>query len=224
MGRISFLLLAMFVSCQSKPNQTEKQLPEIPETKQESTNQVSANDTINGAIGVVVVNDNITDRDTIRLFDKTGSLWYKFSFFYDEDNGRFNHPNEEFSPLSFHPDYFLLVLSVTNKLSDRYEVMVNEKTGKRKYLIIDAFLTFQTWEEHILDAFSVGFDVKTNSLRKDPLDGSDTLHFDRNEFYHPTQIKGEWLQVKWGSEGNWSYGWVKWEENGRLIIELNYFA
>ena len=83
---------------------------------------------------------------------------------------------------------------------------------------------FQTWEEHILSLFAIGFKESINPLRDKPSDESDKIYYDPDEFYHPNQIKGEWLQVKWGTEGDWEYGWVKWKENGKLLINFFYFA
>ena len=97
----------------------------------------------------------------------------------------------------------------------------DERTGyipkKSEYVV------FQTWEEYVLDRL-VGFDPKTNPLRKEPSEDSDTLYYEKDEFYISRQIKGEWIQVEWGSYGKWNYGWVKWKNDGRLIIELYYFA
>lgn len=83
---------------------------------------------------------------------------------------------------------------------------------------------FQTWEEHFLSLFSVGFNEKKNPLRKEPSLDAEMLYYDQDEFYHPNQIKGEWLQIKYGSESNWRYGWIKWKSENNLIIDLYYFA
>ncbi len=73
----------------------------------DSTSSEMKRSIIGGSIGVVSIKDNITEKDTIKLFDKDGKLWYKFSFFYDDSDGKFDYPNETFEPLSFHPDNFL---------------------------------------------------------------------------------------------------------------------
>lgn len=49
--------------------------------------------------------------------------------------------------------------------------------------------------------------------------------------FHPVKIEGEWLKVKWYIEPNSNseskktdVGWIKWMEDGKLFIELFYFA
>lgn len=202
----------------------EPQRNAVSSKKISNSKQQSDNNLIDGTVGVISVTENLTEKDTIRLFNEDGSLWYKFSFFYDDSDGKFDFPNDKFKPLAFHPDYFLLALTVTDKLNDRYEVTVNETTGLRKYLKDKNFLLFRTWEEHILSVFSVDFNEANNPLLEKPSENADRAYYDKDEFYHPSQIKGEWLQVKWGSEGSWKYGWIKWKDGEKLLIELFYFA
>lgn len=40
----------------------------------------------------------------------------------------------------------------------------------------------------------------------------------------PVKIQKDWLQVKWGDEENWKYGWIKWQEAGTLLLYLFYTA
>lgn len=86
-------------------------------------------------------------------------------------------------------------------------------------------LKFQTIQNHILsDVFSVSFDEKTNLIKEFPDSNSKTIDFIPDEFYLPVTIKNDWLKIKWGYEDNYKYGWIKWKENDKLIIELFYFA
>lgn len=110
-----------------------------------------------------------------------------------------------------------------DKNESYYQVKL--ENGDIGYILISSRkVIFQTWEEHILGLFSVGFDEKKNPLRKEPSLDAEMLYYNQDEFYHPNQIKGEWLQTKYGSEGNWQYGWIKWKSEDNLIIELYYFA
>jgi hypothetical protein len=85
-------------------------------------------------------------------------------------------------------------------------------------------ISFQTWGEHVLSVFAVGFDIKRNPIKKEPNNLSSEISYDVDEFYHPAKVQGNWLQIKWGTEGNWHYGWIKWKDKDKLIIELLYFA
>lgn len=48
--------------------------------------------------------------------------------------------------------------------------------------------------------------------------------YNEDELYHPHRIEGEWLQVKWGTDRNWQYAWIRWREGGKFLVELSYFA
>lgn len=241
MKYLRLLFLILFISCQRQSNKIEElstnsdnkvlkfdsSKSDIETIDDEKGIIVDNKKNIGNSIGIItIIAERLTENDTIKIFNKDGSLWYKFSYFYDDSNGKYDFYNEDFNPLSFHPDYFLLALKVTSELNDYYEVVVNENTWIKKYIKKNnPLLKFQTWEEHILSSvFAVGFDENKNPLRSYPSLSADTLYYDKDEFYYPNQIKGEWLQVKWGSEGNWNYGWIKWKDKDRLLIEIFYFA
>ena len=57
--------------------------------------------------------------DFVRIYNQDGSLWYEFSYFYDDRDGKFDCANDEFRPLAFHPEHFLLVLKCTGT-SDKF--------------------------------------------------------------------------------------------------------
>ena len=84
--------------------------------------------------------------------------------------GKFEYANDNFKPFAFHPDYFLLVLKCVRRSENRFEVVVNEETGMKKYVNVDdPVIKFETWEAHILkNTFAIDFDRKENSVRKTP--------------------------------------------------------
>jgi hypothetical protein len=83
---------------------------------------------------------------------------------------------------------------------------------------------FQTWSKHIVEAFSIDFNSQENPLKEKPSFNSSSINKDDEEFYHPVKVQGEWLQVKWGEENNWKFAWIRWKREGKLIIDLFYFA
>lgn len=178
---------------------------------------------IDNTIGVLRISEIFSKGDTVKIFNPDGSLWYAFTFFYDDKEGEFNPSNKEFRPLAFHPDYFLLTLRITKDLGDRYEIIANESTRLTKYMKkSDRFLMFQAWDQHILSLYAIGFDEKKNPLLREPDLNSDRLSFSKEEDYQPHKISGEWLQVKYNSPENPEYGWVRWKERDQLIIECYY--
>lgn len=85
-------------------------------------------------------------------------------------------------------------------------------------------ILFQTWEEHVLNLFAVDFDQIDNPLRKAPSGAAEQIQYEKDEFYHPNKIKGEWLQLEYGPDDNVQYAWIKWREKDKLLIEMFYFA
>jgi hypothetical protein len=157
---------------------------------------------VEGAIGVITVSENYEFGDTIKIYDA----------------------NQKLLTIIIRTDeYQIIVLKCLNKTELYYQVKLDN--GDVGYIPVGSKkVKFQTWEDHILSVFSVGFDEKKNPLRKEPSFDAEILYYDQDEFFHPNQIKGEWLQVKYGYEGNWKYGWIKWKSGDNLIIELYYFA
>lgn len=200
---------------------------EMPEGEKnmatESPIESLPSETLN-AVGVLVLKDSYRQNDTVKFYNEDGSLWYKFTYYYDDSDGKFDFPNADFQPLAFHPDYFLLALKTVEEGDDDYTVIVNEHTGLTKRIRKEDFLQLLTWEQYILSSFSVGFDVDQNPIRKQPDISSETIPKAMDVNYLPVKIQGEWLQIKWGKENEMNFGWIRWIEKNTLIIEVFAFA
>jgi len=178
---------------------------------------------VDGSIGVVVLGD-YTERDTVKLYNDDGSLWYRFTYYYDDSDGKWDYPNEEFRPRAFHPDYFSLGLDVVADVGTAYVVVVNNDTGVKKRIPKAPFLRFVTWEQYVLGSFAVSFDTASNPIRTAPRAKASVVRHDREDVDHPVLIQGDWLRVRWGREGAWSYGWLRWRNGGRLAVYVHPFA
>jgi hypothetical protein len=225
--RVLACLLGLFLIVAHTNHQRAEEgfLMEEPNQRQVST--VS----IKNTIGVVTLNDKAPDpdkRQMIQFFNKDGTLWYEFSFYNDEGAGKPASTNVDFRPLSFHLDYFVLALKCIATDASRFEVVVNEATGLTKYLRkSDRALKLDTWEDHILRLFAVDFNRLKNPVLSAPSGNVISIRIPKDTFFHPVEIKGNWLKVRWDvtDEGkNTRYGWIKWKENSNLIIDFIYFA
>jgi hypothetical protein len=157
---------------------------------------------IEGSIGIITTTDKYKFGDTILVF---------------------NEQKQSFTSIVITYEYQVLKLKCLMITNDFYKVQINDSVSG--YLVkSNPLIKFQTWEEHVLSVFSVGFDEKINPLRENPSIKASKVNYSQNEFYLPHKIQGDWLEVKWGSEGNWQYGWIMWEKDGKLLIELFYFA
>lgn len=208
--------LVLLITCnQGKQDNITSQnnsVGERTETKVGSSSLQTAKSIIDGTIGVLTYNTEISQSVNVVFFNDNGTVW----------DGLEN----DFEPFSWHPDYEGLALRCIEMQNDTCKVIVNENLKiEKKYPLENKGLVFQTWEEHILSVFSVGFDLISNPpLERPSKDSRELIHYDKDEFYHPSQIKGDWLQVKWGSEGDWKYGWIRWKDGQKLLVELYYFA
>jgi hypothetical protein len=187
---------------------------------------------IEHAIGVITLDRKTGKERRIQIFNDNGSLWYEFSFYSADGDRKFDQAKVDFRPFAFHPDYFILALKCVGKDASRFKIVVNETTGLTKFIRKnDHALKFQTWREHILDLFAVGFDPSKNPLRIAPTGRAKAVRLPQDGTFHPLQMNGKWLKIRWNASGERKdkgkkigYGWVKWKENHRLLIEFFYFS
>jgi hypothetical protein len=185
---------------------------------------LQSNKKIGNIIGIIVVNKSYTKKDTIKLFNDNGTLWYKFTFYYDDSDGKFDYPNEDFLPMGFNPDYFVLSLAVINIDSTGYQVIVNNETGLVKRIRKEPYLSFLTLDQYVISAFSISFNNQNTLIHENPSNEAKIIPFVKDIFYHPLKIQGEWLQIKWGMENDWHYGWIKWKDKNTILIEVHLYA
>jgi len=92
-------------------------------------------------------------------------------------------------------------------------------------------LKFETWEKHILKTFAIEFNKNENPLRRTPNGIIKNVDFSKIERFSAVEFKGEWLKVNWDTESNpdndpkkADFGWIKWKEGEKLLIDWFYFA
>lgn len=185
----------------------------------------------------VVVLDKFVKGDFVRFYNADGSLWYEFSYFYDDSDGKFDYANDDFRPFAFHVDYFLLALKCTENNDKVLEVVVNEETGLRKYVKAnDPILKLETWEEFVLSVFSVNFDQKANPILEAPSGkvkkvAVRKVAIRKGASFRPVEIQGDWLKLRWDLAGEQTAkekgdanGWIRWRIDETLLIDFYYFA
>lgn len=181
--------------------------------------------------GLIALGDHHRKGDVVNLYNKDGSLWLRLDFNDEKDEKAVANAPRTFKPFAYHPDYFLLALRYVGRDDKRFEVVVNEETGLRKYVRADdTVLKFQTWEEHILKAFAVDFDSEENQVLETPGGKAKRLKLDKAVSFHPVEMEGEWVKVRWNRTGgekaddSGDVGWIRWRKEGVILIELFYFA
>ena len=204
---LAILGLMLMLSCKNSNSDEVSSLP-IKDSIPKSQSALDKIDVISMKSGY--------SKGKIKIYNSDGSIWKEFEY---SDN--FSDPM--IMPYAQKAENSILIFRVTGSDNGMYSIVVNENSGVRKYMKPnDNFFNFQTWQQNILTAFSVGFDNKKNPLKENPSDTSKTTKFDTEQFYHPVSIEGDWLKVK---DDNDNLNWIKWrDEKGSLIIEIYYDA
>lgn len=157
---------------------------------------------IEGSIGIITTNSKYRFGDTIAILNDHGRLLKQYVISHE-------YQIMDFRVISINNDYYKI------RLSDSIDGYLSK---------LNPLIKFQPWEEHILSVFCVDFNPSINSIRKNPSLNSELLPYDKDEYYFPVKIQANWLQIKWGRDNNWKYGWINWQKNGILLIEIFYFA
>lgn len=227
---LSFVLFTAICCSDSQPAQlavtnSRERRPEV------LRNIPAAKLNIKNTKGVVIIN-KFEKGDFVRIYNDDGTLWYEFSYFYDDSDGKFDYPNDEFRPFAFDVDHFLLALKCTRHDDNSLEVVVNEETGLRKYVKAnDPVLKLKAWDKFVLSVFAVTFDQTTNPLLEGPSDQMKKVVAPESVTFRPVETQGNWLKVTWhlGQEHttetkSTESGWIRWRNDETLLIELSYFA
>jgi hypothetical protein len=208
---IKFFLALSFLSCNGEKsnnltiNTTSNQIKVVEEKKLETPNT-----------GFVVLKNTYNQKNILTLYNSDKSKWKAFYF-----NDQFKI--DDIDPYTIKPENILLVFKCLGKENGFYKVVVNENKKTIKYIKeSDSNFKFQTVEEHILTVFSVDFNEKDNPLRSTPDDKSQQTQKNKNSFYYPIKVSGDWLMVEDDNKQNF---WIKWrDKEGKLILELYYDA
>lgn len=194
---ILFFIIIFHFSCEEKTLE-HTTISKVTDTI--TKKQIYSKRKINGKSKLLKINDKYTKLDTIRFYNSDGSLWYKFTFFYDDSDGKFEYYNPNFKPFAFHPDYFLLVIRIINENDSLYEVEVNESISLIKK--VKKNITFYdeiTLGELVLSSPSITIDLIKNTIYNDQ---DLKVKIDKSLLngvyaYFPLEINGDLLKIKW---------------------------
>src|SRR5690606_19384558 len=156
-----------------------------------------------------VLKENFNSKDTFKILNNDGSIWYKFSFNYDDSDGEYDFYNSNFEPFAFHQDYYLLVFAVMDSFTREKEIIVNQTTGLRKKIADITNLEFMCWDSLLTNkVFSISYDPNVTSLKKEPTESSTNIEDVVDSELHPIKIKGDWLGVESIEDGKFK-GWIR---------------
>lgn len=124
-----------------------------------------------------------------------------------------------FAPTHLKMDYDILLIRVISITHDLVEVMVNEFNGQTTYM--NRYKNeLLYWPEFLLTINSVEpLSRQNNPIRVKPLTHASQTSTPYS-FLKPLKISNQWMQVELLDDNFKSHGkgWIKWQENGELLI------
>lgn len=227
-------LSAGLVGCTAPAPEAEQSVPaanSIGVTSQNDEPVDRFNREIGDSKGVIVLSDKYGEDDTIRIYNKGGSLWYEFSYYDESAFDDLESINTDFKPFAFHPDYLLLAMRVVGEDSALYEVVVNEESDLRKFVRKnDENLKYEDFGALILTVYAIDFDTGTNTPRNTPGGEAVTADYTDVKRFKPEEVDGDWLRISWSkpaaekgdAAADPGTGWIRWRRGSKLLVELFY--
>ncbi|WP_343486457.1 hypothetical protein [Allomuricauda sp. d1] len=119
-------------------------------------------------------------------------------------------------------DYDLLYFQIRSLGKDFAEVVVNNQTGRTAY-VNNHRGNIILWPEFLLGVHSVEFPSESNQKVKErPFVASSDINMSFS-FMHPILVRDDWMLVElWNDNFNKvGEGWIRWREEGRLLVIYN---
>jgi len=124
-----------------------------------------------------------------------------------------------FVPAHLKMDYEILMLRMLSVLPEFIEVVVNESNGLTAYM--DRHRNrLRYWPEFLLSVIRVEpLNAQNNPVRSKPLSHAGLVS-EEYSFLRPLRINSQWIQVELLDDSYTSRGkgWIKWRENGDMLI------
>ncbi len=175
------------------------------------TNSIQAD----SLFGIITFGAKYQVQDTIKIYNADGSLWHWLNL----DDKHREPANKNFVPYNYDADYFRLAMRVVSRKGNRYEIIANELTGLKKFVVVDqrAIIAFVTWQEYIMKQL-IGYEPASNPLRK-TINGEVTTVSDDYRA-HAVSFKGDWVQLKFDDYKlkDVARGWVRWRKGNEIIL------
>jgi hypothetical protein len=162
---------------------------------------------------------------SMKVYNEDGSVW-KNLFSVDKSSPFFRLVSG-IEPRVSAPGYERLLFDCTKIKGDRYEVIVNDSSGLKKYLHMDSHssFVFETWDKFISQVIPYDpfhFDPITNPPRKSPDQSSKIINLENDEdilTVTGVKMKGDWMKIQTYDEP-FRYGWIKWRKDNRVILDF----
>ncbi len=176
--------------------------------------------------GLLCNNSDLGKDNILTILNSDNSIYLEFSLLGDIN------PKlpETFNPYAIDIPNDILLIEVIREDKDRYQVSIGN--GQSKFISkSENSLKYYSWTNFILnyDYNSIIVDKKKNPVRVLPTEKSKkVLYIDYDTYtIYGKKIVGDWLKVEvqdiQSIENFKTYGWVKWKNKEKLLIEFRLY-
>jgi len=223
---LSFLYLASYsVKNVIQPKESSDPVTQAPEElSRDSIPHIYEEEEIKG-IGLITFKKFPA---SMKVYNEDGSVWKNLFLVVKSSPFPFSGLVSGIEPRVSSPGYHRLLFDCTKIKGDRYEVIINDSSGLKKYLHMDSksSFVFETWDKFISQVIPYDhfhFDPITNPARESPDQSSKIINLENDEdilTVTGVEMKGDWMKIKTDDEP-FRYGWIKWRKDNRVILDFS---
>jgi hypothetical protein len=185
----------------------------------------------NSEMGLGMFSPNLEENKTLYFY---GNITYEKAINehlpYDSITFRYDRYNQIeiatappwLNPAHLKLDYGMLSFKINTIIRDFVEVEVNKANGQTSFVSTEAG-TIQFWPDFLLHVHAIEFlHPEIQKIKSRPFDYSDNVNVNF-EIMQPIAIKQDWIlvELKDNSYKKLGTGWVKWHENGILLVNYS---
>lgn len=223
------LFLLIIFSCNNKKENYKIKIegkPFIAQTIEFSKDSLENYFQTKGVLSFIA-NDNNLKKD-FEILNLDNTLFAKFNFL-KQDFINTIKKNPDFNPIEFYPENYILQFEYV-QISNNYAIIYLDKSKKNKKMIkVNSLFKLESWREHFIGGI-IGFNDKTNPVKKTPTNNSEVVGFDSkksDQTFKINSISGDWLKIECAeiceipcSSGSKYNGWIKWKLDNKLLIRF----
>jgi hypothetical protein len=130
-------------------------------------------------------------------------------------------------PESVWLDYSQFLFRFTKIEDDWIQVIVNNETGDKKWILKSQTLKIQTWDKFLVDNTTAIKPLKSVDINAEPSMESKTIRkSSEKDCFEAIEIKGDWIKIKTNETLECNEhpqpiktGWIKWRGDNLLAIK-----
>jgi hypothetical protein len=182
-------------------------------------------------LGHGIIEVNIDETKEIKVFKNKGDKEPERIIRLVNQNGDIvieeNDYTKWLQPESVWLDYSQFLFRFTKIEDDWIQVIVNNETGDKKWILKSQTLKIQTWDKFLVDNTTAIEPLKSVDIKAEPSMQSKTIRkSSEKDCFEAIEIKGDWIKIKTNETLECNEhpqpiktGWIKWRGDNLLAIK-----